>query len=149
MTFIPDEDYKKILELMPIPTVDVVVVWDDKFLLGKRVNKPDRGKWWIFGGRVFKGETLENAMVRKTKEELGLDIDKSDLKFLLAGESMFDEAELADSTHTISVAYLLKLDREPDIKFDKSQISEVKWFSEIPDDANSYMKLALEKAGFK
>jgi len=133
---------------MPIPTVDVVVVWGGKFLLGKRVNKPDRGKWWIFGGRVFKGETLEEAMVRKTKEELGLDIDKSDLKFLVVGQSMFDESELAGSTHTISVAYLLKVDREPDIEFDKSQVSEVRWFSEIPDDADSYMKLALQKAGF-
>jgi len=149
MTFIPDEDYKKILELMPIPVVDIVVVWGGKFLLGKRVNKPDRGKWWIFGGRVFKGETLEDAMVRKTKEELGLDIDKSDLKFLVVGESMFDESELAGSTHTIGAAYLLKLDREPDIKFDNSQVSEDKWFSEIPDDADSYMKLAIEKAGFE
>lgn len=147
--FIPEEDYKNILKLMPIPTVDVVVVWDGKFLLGKRVNKPDQGKWWIFGGRVFKGESLEDAMIRKAKEELGLDIDKSNLRFLVTGESMFDESELGGSTHTINAAYLVEFGDEPEIKFDESQISEVKWFSDVPDDLHPYMKFALKKAGFE
>jgi len=33
--FIPEEDYKKILSLAPLPCVDIVVVYNGKFLMGR------------------------------------------------------------------------------------------------------------------
>jgi len=63
------ELYKKINETMPITAVDIILVKDGKFLLGKRNNKPVQNKWWLPGGRILKGELLKNAVKRKVKEE--------------------------------------------------------------------------------
>ena len=36
-------------------------------LLLLRDNEPEKDNWWFPGGRVIKGETLENAVIRKDK----------------------------------------------------------------------------------
>lgn len=54
-----------------------------EFLFQLRDNKsdiPNPNKWSIFGGRVEKNETPERAVIRELKEELDLDVDKSNLK---------------------------------------------------------------------
>jgi len=146
--FIPGEDYKKILANMPIPCVDIVLIHDGKFLLGKRNNEPASEQWWIFGGRVFKGETLEEAIVRKTKEEVGIDIDESKLKLLGASETMFDTSEQGGSAHTINIFFSYNLEDEPGVRLDK-QNSENGWFDKIDPSLHPYVKLCLEKAGFE
>lgn len=146
--FISDEDYKKILEMMPIPCVDVVLIHDGKFLLGKRKNEPGKEWWWIFGGRVFKGETLEEAAVRKVEEEVGINIDKSNLRFLGTSETMFDVSQLAGSTHTINTFFSYNLDDEFEINLD-GQNSETKWSDKIDPELHPYLKLVLRKSGFK
>ncbi len=45
----------------------------------KRVNS---GKWDITGGAVKAGETSEEAAIRETKEEVGIDIPPEDLRFV-------------------------------------------------------------------
>ncbi len=68
--------YKKILQAVPISTVDLVVVRgygkNREFLLGKRRNKPYKEKWFIPGGRILWGESLTEAVQRHLKGELGL-----------------------------------------------------------------------------
>lgn len=39
-------------------------------------------KWGHFGGSIEKGETPLQAVIRETKEELDLDISKSDLEYI-------------------------------------------------------------------
>lgn len=68
--------YEKILQVMPIPCVDIVLVNDDdEILLVLRANKPAQGKWWFPGGRVYFGETRKNAVKRKLFEECGYELD--------------------------------------------------------------------------
>jgi len=62
--FIPEPLYKKIIEVMPIPCVDAIIVHKGKFLLGQRINKPLRDEWCFVGGRVRKGELLKDAVHR-------------------------------------------------------------------------------------
>jgi NAD+ diphosphatase len=45
---------------------------DSKILLGKRNRQPDKGKLNLPGGFVDPDETLEQAIARELKEELGL-----------------------------------------------------------------------------
>ena len=57
--------------------VDVIIRKEGKILLIKRAaRKPPAyvGHWAIVGGGVDEDETLEQAMVRETKEETGLDV---------------------------------------------------------------------------
>ena len=72
---IPADEYQQILRRLPILCVDGVVVNQrGQFLLVKRRNAPMQGEWWVPGGRVLKGETLEAAFIRKMREELGIEV---------------------------------------------------------------------------
>ena len=45
----------------------------------KRNNPPVKDHWWFPGGRIRKGETLQEALVREVKEETGLQVTESEL----------------------------------------------------------------------
>lgn len=53
--------------------VGAVVVADDKLLLIRRGHGPAAGEWSVPGGRVERGETMAEAVVRELREETGLD----------------------------------------------------------------------------
>ena len=57
----------------PIPTVDIIIRYDGKFVLIKR-GEPPYGLA-LPGGYVEYGETLETAAVREAYEETGLELE--------------------------------------------------------------------------
>jgi len=65
----------------------VIVNEKGEILLGKRIKT---GQWTLPGGKVEKGETYEETIVRETKEETGLDIEI--VKTLGLAESIIDGA---------------------------------------------------------
>jgi colanic acid biosynthesis protein WcaH len=71
---IPNDIYEKILEIMPIPCVDLLVENESgELLLVHRANEPAMGQWWLPGGRVHFAELREAAARRKLLEECGLE----------------------------------------------------------------------------
>jgi len=52
--------------------VGAIAVDDDQILLIRRGRGPAQGEWSIPGGRVEKGETLAEAVVRELEEETGI-----------------------------------------------------------------------------
>lgn len=64
----------------PLQIVSVIVVLrcESKFLLVQRNGNDDifPGKWQNLGGKIEPGETVEMAIRRETKEEVGLEINK-------------------------------------------------------------------------
>ena len=72
---LPVELYREVVDAMPILCVDLVLRDPNgKYLLVKRKNEPAKDRWWIPGGRLLKGETLEQGAVRQARKELGLEI---------------------------------------------------------------------------
>ena len=62
-------------------TVQLILEKEDKILLMKRKNTGyEDGKYGLPGGHVEKNEEIKIAMIRETKEEIGIDIKKDDLK---------------------------------------------------------------------
>lgn len=59
----------------PIPAVGAVVVKGRDVLLVMRGKDPGCGEWSIPGGAVLVGETLEQAVIREIREEVGILID--------------------------------------------------------------------------
>ena len=71
----PREEYSRVLQQVPVLCVDGILTNPrGEVLLVKRKNEPFKNQWWVPGGRVFKGETLEAAFRRKIREELGIDV---------------------------------------------------------------------------
>ena len=58
----------------PEVAVGAVIVDDDHLLLIRRGHGPAAGKWSVPGGRVERGETLAEAVVREVREETALHI---------------------------------------------------------------------------
>lgn len=73
---VPSTTYAEIVKSMTISCVDAFVYsFENKtYLMIQRTTAPGKGKWWLPGGRVFKGESFYEAAIRKTKKESGLDI---------------------------------------------------------------------------
>jgi|SRR5690606_2438226 len=78
-------DYYKAL-IVPINDKGQILIQDRR---GHK--KPD---WGFFGGSIEEGETPAVAVIRESKEELGLDLKEDDLRYL--GESIiyWDEVSI-------------------------------------------------------
>jgi colanic acid biosynthesis protein WcaH len=146
MGFIPPKEYRKILEKIAIPCVDLVIHVDGKFLLHKRTNQPAKGKWWVPGGRIYKGETNEKAALRKSLEETGMKVKIE--KFIGVKETMFGKGPFGmGKVHTINIQYLVKpVSGKFHVKID-SQASEFKIFNKIEKSWDPYVKDIIKKSG--
>lgn len=62
---------------MKIVEVVAALIWDkDKFLICQRPADKARGLLWEFvGGKVEKGESKEQALIRECKEELAITVE--------------------------------------------------------------------------
>jgi 8-oxo-dGTP diphosphatase len=110
----------------PIPVVDVVIKTKKGVLLIKRKVDPFRGKWAIPGGHINYGETAEEAAVRESREETGLDVRVE--KIL----GVYSNPERDPRGHRISIAYLCKKisgELKPG-----SDASDARFFKEIDKD---------------
>ena len=59
----------------PLPTVSVLVLDDNKVLLGKRLGEPGKNKWALPSGYVEFEEDFLSTAIREVKEETGLEIE--------------------------------------------------------------------------
>ena len=66
-----------------IPAVYLVLIKDNKVLLLRRLNTGYRDGWYSLpAGHIDGGEPAIRAMVREAKEEVGLNLEESDLRFV-------------------------------------------------------------------
>jgi ADP-ribose pyrophosphatase YjhB (NUDIX family) len=63
----------------PSIVVATLPVIADRVVLVRRATNPGRGLWAYPGGYLEQGETLEEAAIRETREETGLDVELSGL----------------------------------------------------------------------
>src|SRR5256885_2149419 len=58
----------------PVPAVGAIVFRGSQVLLVRRRDPPSQGWWSIPGGAVEVGETVEQAVVRETREETTVEV---------------------------------------------------------------------------
>lgn len=69
-----DSTCRYVFYLDPKLVACVIAEKDGKIILLKRAMSPERGKWVMPGGYVDRGEDVESAAIRETKEECEINI---------------------------------------------------------------------------
>ena len=100
------------------------------------------------GGHVLSGEFGYNTVIRETKEEIGIDIDKSDLEFIGCTTSETISGDIIN--RHFNEYYIVHKDVDlKDIILQKEEVQDIKWFTkeEIVDKINNNYKDLTEKTG--
>ncbi len=122
LTHIEARDFNNIPNGYFISVVGVIIINENnEFLLQKRsrFKRANPSKWGICGGKVDLGETPLEAGIRETLEEIGIVLNKEELKFL--------------STNTneklyFTVYYVRKNVDINECILQKEEVEEVKYF---------------------
>ncbi len=96
-----------------------------QILLQKRASTKEiePNKWAWHGGHVIVGETSMEAIIRETKEELGIILSENQIKLLVE----LKRDKLPNRQYTIAYYSICNLDID-DFDIQKEELSEVRWF---------------------
>ena len=129
--WLSDDAFRQVVAHTPLISLDFVVTNPQgEWLLGQRVNRPAQGSWFVPGGRVRKGERLEGAARRLTRNELGQASALAEMRFLGVYQHFYADSMLDPelSTHYVVLAYQLML--EPDLEtLPRQQHGGYRWWS--------------------
>ena len=122
-----DQTFETVINSTPLISIDLLVKKDNKILLGKRINKPAQGYLFSIGGRVYKNETIDNAMMRIAKNELNIEL-KLTPRFIGVFEHFYDDSIYQDvSTHYVNLAYEIEI--EETLNLPTEQHNEYQWLT--------------------
>jgi colanic acid biosynthesis protein WcaH len=148
--FLSADEFETVIRLAPLVSIDLVVRSEEgDILVGRRTNEPAKGLFFVPGGRIQKGETVEAAFRRIAQTELGLEQELSRARFLgvfnhFYNKNFFDKPGFG--THYVAMGYELTLPKSSVI-LDGKQHAESAWKSAAEilalPDAHEYTKAYL------
>jgi ADP-ribose pyrophosphatase YjhB (NUDIX family) len=116
----------------PVVGVGAVIAKEGKIALIKRGNEPARGKWTIPGGLVELAEAPEQAVIRETKEEVGLDVENPVLMDVVNNVDLDDEGKV--KYHYVIIEYFVHV--KAGVAEASSDAVELRWV--LFDDVEGY-----------
>ncbi|WP_270795479.1 GDP-mannose mannosyl hydrolase [Aeromonas sp. QDB11] len=122
--------FQQIVAATPLISVDLIVRNElGQILLGRRLNRPAQGFWFVPGGRVRKDERLNDAFWRLTEEELGVAASRGSARLLGPYEHFYaDNFSGTDfTTHYVVLGYELAWQGQQDA-LPISQHDQYRWF---------------------
>lgn len=142
--WISDDEWATIVRNVPIVSVDLVVLTDDGVVLAKRTNEPAKGEWFVPGGRVRKGERLEDAVHRVAEEELSIEVEI--VESLGGFEHLYDTSDVpgVGSKHYLANGYVVDVvDGTPN---PDDQHDEFRVFRSPPEPCHEYVRSYVDAA---
>lgn len=97
-----------------------IVEKDGKVLLVQEKQEKCYGKWNIPAGHLDFNESIKQGAIREIKEETGCDVELNGILYIAN--------RILDDDLFIMIIFSTKLVNE-NIKYDKSEILDVQWFS--------------------
>lgn len=129
--YLKQDIFKTVIDSTPLISIDLIVMNSHgQYLLGYRNNKPAQGYWFVPGGRIYKGESLDLAFLRLTQLELGVEIERLEAKFLGPFEHFYSDSVFGEevSTHYVVLGYQIEMSLDLE-DLPKEQHGEYRWFS--------------------
>jgi colanic acid biosynthesis protein WcaH len=126
--------FQQIVAATPLISLDLIVRnGQGQVLLGRRLNRPAQGYWFVPGGRVRKDERLDAAFLRLTQEELGLAASRDSARLLGPYEHFYADnfSGTEFTTHYVVLGYELAWQGQQDA-LPISQHDQYRWF-EVAD----------------
>lgn len=105
--------------------VAVVIRHEDEIYLTRRNRDPKKGKLDLAGGFVDPKESAEDTCRRELFEELKLDVDISNLKYLTSLPNVYQYKEI--DYNTIDLFYEYSVSEKFEVDLELSEISEAVW----------------------
>lgn len=105
--------------------VAVVIRCGDEVYLTRRNRDPKKGKLDLAGGFVDPKESAEESCKRELFEELQLDVDISNLKYLTSQPNVYQYKEI--DYNTIDLFYEYNVSEKFEVNLELSEISEAVW----------------------
>jgi 8-oxo-dGTP pyrophosphatase MutT (NUDIX family) len=95
----------------------IVFTFEDRVLLANR-----RGENWFFlpGGNVLPGESVEATLLRQVDAETGIDVGIDDIEFIGCVEHVYDEGR--SRYHELNVVFCAEVPRWSEIGSHKDEI---------------------------
>jgi len=144
--FAPREIFEQILEWAVIPTFDLVIEYGNKgVIIVNRKIAPYKNQWALPGLRMFKGENIEDALVRIADKELGLKIDPSQREFLGQYVGKFTTEH---NRQDLSTGYYIRIPSMQEIKLNEDHFSSMRYIASregIPSRMGTMYKFYLDK----
>lgn len=130
VSWLDKEQFQHIVAATPLISLDLIVRnSQDQVLLGRRLNRPAQGYWFVPGGRVRKDERLNDAFLRLTQEELGFAASRDSARLLGPYEHFYTDNFSGEdfSTHYVVLGYELAWQGQQDA-LPISQHDQYCWF---------------------
>ncbi|MBL19237.1 MAG: NUDIX hydrolase [Flavobacteriaceae bacterium] len=114
-------NFQVVVENTPLVSIDLCLIFESQILLGLRKNEPLKGVWFTPGGRIYKNETWENALLRISKMELGLcGVVAEDFSLMGICDHFYNNSTFGRniSTHYVNLPYYTHFKSKPKIILD-------------------------------
>lgn len=147
--FLDSGSFAAVVANAPLVAIDLIVKdLQGQALFGLRKNPPAQEYWFVPGGRVYKNETLAGAFARIAYDELGLNVDRTQSRFIGVFEHFYDTnflGEKGKDTHYVVLAHsilavpdLLRMPRRQHAEYAWVHENEIQQHSDIHPYAKAY-----------
>lgn len=126
-----------------VPASYLVLKKGNKILLQRRFNTGyEDGKYSMVAGHVEKKETFTSALIRETKEEIGINLKPENLKVV---HTMHRNSHTENNNERIDMFFIAKKWTGKIENKEINKCDDLSWFDldNIPENTISYIKQAI------
>ena len=127
--------------------VAVLIKYKDEILFTRRNQEPKKGKLDLAGGFVDPKESAEETCVRELFEEMQINVNPENLKYLASLPNTYEYKNIL--YNTLDLFYEYEVENKFEIKLEISEISETVWLKKsainLEDVAFDSQRVFLKK----